>query len=68
MRAQFVSRWGNARPLPQVSISRDHLQFISPKEEEERKDDMVFEGTFSNDLLSGSTTVLGPGLAGGRRR
>jgi Domain of Unknown Function (DUF1080) len=54
--AQMVSRWGNARPLPQVSISGDHLRFVSPKEEEERKDDMVFEGTLSNDLLSGSTT------------
>lgn len=56
LRAQFVSRWGNARPLPEVSISGDHLRFVSPKEEEERKDDMVFEGTLSHDLLSGSTT------------
>lgn len=56
LHAQFVSRWGNARPLPQVSIAGDHLQFTSPKKEEERKDDMVFEGTLSNDLLSGTTT------------
>ena len=56
LRAQFVSRWGNARPLPQVSISADHLRFVSPKEEEERKDDMVFEGTLANDQLSGTTT------------
>jgi hypothetical protein len=56
LHAQFVSRWGNARPLPQVSISGDHFQFTSPKEEEERKDDMVFEGVLANDLLSGTTT------------
>ena len=56
VRAQFVSRWGNARPLPQVETSGDHLRFVSPKEEEERKDDMVFEGTLANDQLSGTTT------------
>jgi hypothetical protein len=56
LQAQMVSRWGNARPLPEVSISGDHLRFVSPKEEEERKNDMVFEGTLTNDLLSGSTT------------
>jgi len=56
LRAQMVSRWGNARPLPQVSISGDHLRFVSPKEEEERKEDMVFDGTLRGDLLSGTTT------------
>src|SRR5215469_9281528 len=55
-RAEFVSRWGNARPLPRVSISGSHIEFVSPKEEEERKDDMVLQGTLSNDLLSGNTT------------
>ena len=54
--AQFVSRWGNARPLPQVSVSGDHIRFVSPKEEEERKDDMVFEGSLTSDRLSGTTT------------
>ena len=56
LRADFVSRWGNARPLPQVSVSGDHIRLVSPKEEEERKDDMVFEGTLTNDRLSGTTT------------
>jgi 3-keto-disaccharide hydrolase len=56
LRAQFVSRWGNARPLPQVSVSGDHIRFVSPKEEEERKDDMVFAGTLANGQLSGTTT------------
>jgi hypothetical protein len=54
--AQMVSRWGNARPLPKVEIANGHILFVSPKEEEERKDDMVFEGQLSGDTLVGSTT------------
>jgi len=54
--ARMVSRWGNARPLPKVEISNGHLLFVSPKEEEERKDDMVFEGKLSGDTLVGTTT------------
>jgi Domain of Unknown Function (DUF1080) len=54
--AQFVSRWGNARPLPKIEIQGTHLIFISPKEEEDRKEDMVFEGTLTGNKLSGTTT------------
>lgn len=53
--ARLVSRWGHARPLPKVEISNGHILFVSPKEEEERKDDMVFEGKLSGDKLSGRT-------------
>lgn len=54
--ASFVSRWGNARPLPKVEISSGHIMFVSPKEEEARKDDMVFEGKLSGNKLTGTTT------------
>ena len=54
--ARFVSRWGHARPLPKVEISNGHILFVSPKEEEDRKDDMVFEGKLSGDRLTGMTT------------
>ena len=54
--AQFVSRWGNARPLPKIEIHGKHISFVSPKEEEDRKDDMVFEGTLAGKTLSGTTT------------
>jgi hypothetical protein len=54
--ARMVSRWGHARPLPKVEISNNHILFVSPKEEEERKDDMVFEGELSGDRLVGKTT------------
>ena len=54
--ARMVSRWGHARPLPKVEISGAHILFVSPKEEEDRKDDMVFEGTLSDARLAGTTT------------
>jgi hypothetical protein len=56
LKAELVSRWGNARPLPKVEISNGRLTFVSPKEEEERHDDMVFEGTLTGKTLSGTTT------------
>ena len=56
LKAQMVSRWGNARPLPKVALSDGQLTFVSPKEEEERPDDMVFEGTLVGKMLTGTTT------------
>lgn len=58
LKAELVGRWGNARPLPKVSIWNGHLTFVSPKEEEDAKADMEFEGTLKGDQLSG--TVNGP--------
>ena len=58
LKAQMVGRWGNARPLPKAEISNGHLTFVSPKEEEELPQDMVFEGTLNGATLSG--TVTGP--------
>jgi hypothetical protein len=56
--AEFVGRWGNARPLPKAELSDGRLKFVSPKEEEGAKADMVFEGTLTGKILSG--TVNGP--------
>src|SRR6266702_5186627 len=44
VRARMVSRWGHARPLPKIELSNGRITFVSPKEEEDRKDDMVLEG------------------------
>ncbi len=54
--ARFTSRWGHPRPLPKVEISNGHILFVSPKEEEDRKDDMVFEGKLSGAKIAGTTT------------
>jgi hypothetical protein len=56
LKAEMVGRWGNARPLPKVELSNGRLTFVSPKEEEGRSDDMVFEGTLTGKTLSGTTT------------
>jgi hypothetical protein len=58
LKAVLVSRWGNARPLPKAEISSGHLTFVSPKEEEERPEDMVFEGALVGATLEG--TANGP--------
>ncbi|HXW56116.1 MAG TPA: DUF1080 domain-containing protein [Candidatus Cybelea sp.] len=58
LEAEMVGRWGNARPLPKASVSGGRLTFVSPKEEEASPADMVFEGTLSGQILSG--TVNGP--------
>ena len=55
-KARMVSRSGHARPLPKVEIANDHIAFVSPKEEEDRKDDMVFEGRLTGEKLIGTTT------------
>jgi hypothetical protein len=54
LKAQMVGRWGNARPLPSAEVSNGHLKFVSPKEEEGSKADLVFEGTLNGKILSGS--------------
>ena len=56
LEAMLVSRWGHARPLPKAELSNGRLTFVSPKEEEERTNDMVFEGTLVGKTLSGTTT------------
>ena len=56
LKAIFVSRWGNARPLPVAEVTNGRLKFVSPKEEEERKHDMVFVGMLSGEHLTGTTT------------
>jgi hypothetical protein len=56
LKARMVGRWGNARLLPKVELSNGRLTFVSPKEEEDRPEDMVFEGTLVGTTLSGTTS------------
>ena len=58
LKAQMVGRWGNARPLPKAELSGGKLTFVSPKEEEGAKTDLVFEGKLAGKGLAGS--VNGP--------
>jgi hypothetical protein len=56
LKAEMTGRWGNARPLPKVEISGSELTFVSPKEEENSKADLVFKAKLVNGRLVGSTT------------
>jgi hypothetical protein len=55
LKAEMVGRWGNARPLPKVEVFDGHIKFVSPKEEENSQVDMVFEGTLTGKILTGTT-------------
>jgi len=52
-KASFVGRWGNARPLTKVAITENRIQFVSPKEEEGSKNDLVFDGKLNKEKLMG---------------
>ena len=56
LKAEMTGRWGNARPLPKVEINRGVLTFVSPKEEENSKADLVFKAKLVDGRLVGSTT------------
>ena len=58
LQATMVGRWGNARPLPSVEVKGAELTFVSPKEEEGSKTDLVFHGKLEGETLAG--TVNGP--------
>jgi hypothetical protein len=58
LKAQFVGRWGSARSLPKVEVSDGQITFVSPKEEEGTKADLVFQGRLTGKTLTG--TVNGP--------
>ncbi len=55
-KANFVGRWGNARVLPKVVIKSDLIQFVSPKQEEDSRADLVFDGRLTGETLTGSAT------------
>ena len=54
--ATFVSRYGNARPLPKIEIHGAHITFVSPAASEGRNTDLVFEGSLAGGRLAGITT------------
>jgi hypothetical protein len=55
LKVRMVGRWGHARYLPSAQFADGKLRFVSPKEEEGRNDDMVFEGRLVGKSLQGET-------------
>jgi hypothetical protein len=53
-KASFVGRWGNARPLPEVVVNSNLIHFVSPKQEEDSKTDLIFDGKLIGENLTGS--------------
>ncbi len=56
IKVRMVTRWGHARMLPKAELTKDGIMFVSPKEEEDRKDDMVFHGKLEGEKLVGTAT------------
>jgi hypothetical protein len=57
LKVRMVGRWGHARLLPKAEIANGQITFVSPKEEEGRKDsDMAFVGKLSGKFLRGTTS------------
>lgn len=54
LKANFVGRWGNARPLPKAELKDGTLTFVSPKQEEALDKDMVFAGKLVGGKLTGT--------------
>lgn len=55
-KVRMVGRWGHARWLPSAEIVDGKIRFVSPKEEEGRETDMVFEAARSGNDLVGQTS------------
>ncbi len=53
LKARFVGRWGNARSLAKVELREGELLFVSPKEEEGSRNDLVFRGKLTGKTLAG---------------
>src|SRR5690242_71832 len=55
--AQFTGRWGNARELPKAEINNGMLIFVSPKAEEDSKEDMTYQGKLTGETLTGTVNA-----------
>lgn len=61
-KAVFVGRWGNARPLPKVTVEDRRIRFVSPKDQEGSTNDLVFQGMILD--MGGAEPRLGGSAVG----
>jgi len=52
----YVGQFGSARPISHVTFDSGRFSFQVPPQWERRSDDVTFEGTLNNEVLSGETT------------
>ncbi|QVL34211.1 DUF1080 domain-containing protein [Telmatocola sphagniphila] len=53
----FVGQVGSARPISKIEIKDGKFHFSIPPQWEAGTEDFVFEGTFENDRIQGTTTL-----------
>ena len=54
---QFVGSGGSARPISKINFSDGKINFSIPPQWDSQNSDLIFEGTLSNDNLSGTITL-----------
>jgi hypothetical protein len=52
----YVGQFGSARPISHVEISGDVMRFVVPPQWEDRKTDVVYEGTLDGEQIKGTVT------------
>ena len=52
----FVGQFGSARPISKIEVNGNAFRFSIPPQWEQRESDIVVEGEFSKDQISGHTT------------
>lgn len=52
----YVGQFGSARPIGKIAVTGNRFRFEVPPQWEKRDSDIVVEGTFSADAMSGETT------------
>ena len=57
LEGRFVGRVGSARSITTLSIEGDTLAFSLPVQYESHPEDMAFQGTLANGVLSGTTNA-----------
>jgi len=55
LQGRFVGRFGSARPIKQIEFNDGKLKFSLPRQYENMKVDLVFEGKLTGEKLEGST-------------
>lgn len=52
---EYVGQFGSARPISHVRFDGEQFRFTVPPQWEQRRDDVVYEGTLNGDTIRGET-------------
>ena len=54
---RFVGQFGSARPIAQITVEGNQLSFRLPPQYEQHKSDLVFEGSWDGEAITGTTNA-----------